>query len=72
MEKEEEIKIQPQKVEKLEADPYLLEKTLQAQESAMERQRILFLKHRREAANRKHNLIKRRRKAERQNRRRSK
>lgn len=62
------IEIKPEKVEKLEADPYLLEKALKAQESAFERQRTLFWKHQLEEKNHKHNLIRRKRKAERQNR----
>ena len=65
----EEIVIAPQKVDKLEADEYLLEKALKAQESAWEEMRRKHWEHVLMEKNRKHNKTVRRRKTERQNRR---
>ena len=64
----EEIVIAPKKVEKLEADEYLLEKALKAQESAWEEMRRKHWAHVLMEKNRKHNKNVRRRKTERQNR----
>lgn len=66
---ENEIKIKPEKVEKLEADEYLLEKALKAQESAWEEMRRKHWAHVLMEKNRKRNKAVRRRKTERQNRR---
>lgn len=66
---ENDLVINPQKVEKLEADPYLLEKALKAQEASFQRKLDLEIKHRREALNHKKNIIKALRKQERQNKR---
>ena len=64
----EEIVVAPKKVEKLEADEYLLEKALKAQESAWEEMRRKHWAHVLMEKNRKHNKTVRRRKTERQNR----
>ena len=63
------IEVKPEKVEKLEADPYLLEKALKVQEASFQRKLELEMKHRREEMNHKKNIIKRLRKQERQNKR---
>lgn len=63
------IEVKPQKVEKLEADPYLLEKALKVQEASFQRKLELEMKRRREEMNHKKNIIKRLRKQERQNKR---
>ena len=66
---ENDLVINPQKVEKLEADPYLLEKALKVQEASFQRKLELEMKRRREEMNHKKNIIKRLRKQERQNKR---
>lgn len=66
---ENEISIQPQKVEKLEADEYLLEKAIKAQENAIEKMRRQHLMHLAQERNHQHNKIRRKRKITRQNRR---
>ena len=66
---EETITIQPQKVEKLEADEYLLEKALKAHENAIERMRRKKLTTMRLRKARRHNEAVRRRKTERKNKR---
>ena len=66
---ENDLVINPQKVKKLEADPYLLEKALKVQEASFQRKLDLEIKHRREALNHKKNIIKALRKQERQNKR---
>lgn len=60
--------IQPGKVDKLEVDEYLLEKALRAQENAVEAMRRKHLAHMLAERNRKHNEAVKRRKQERQNR----
>ena len=60
--------ISPQKVDKLEADEYLLEKALKAQENALEAMRRKHLAHMLAERNRRHNEAVKRRKQERQNR----
>lgn len=65
----EEIVINPKKVDKLEADEYLLEKALKAQENAWEEMRRKHWAHVLMEKNRKRNKAVRRRKTERQNRR---
>ena len=65
----EEITINPQKVEKLEVDEYLLEKALKAQDNAWEEMRRKHWAHVLMEKNRKRNKAVRRRKTERQNRR---
>lgn len=66
------ITIQPKKMEKLEADEYLLEKVMKAQDNAIEEMRrkhfTTMLRKRAES----HNTTKRHRKMERQNRKRGK
>ena len=64
----EEIVINPKKVDKLEADEYLLEKALKAQESAWEEMRRKHWAHVLMEKNRKRNKTVRKRKTERQNR----
>lgn len=64
----EEVAYTPEKVEKLEADEYLLEKALRAQENAIERMRRKHMAHMLAERNRKHNEAVKRRKQERQNR----
>lgn len=64
----EEFAYTPEKVEKLEADDYLLEKALRAQENAIEAMRRKHLAHMLAERNRKHNEAVKRRKQERQNR----
>ena len=54
---ENDLVINPQKVEKLEADPYLLEKALKVQEASFQRKLDLEIKRRREALNHKKNII---------------
>lgn len=66
---ENDIVINPKKVEKLEADPYLLEKALKVQEASFQRKLELEMKRRREAMNHKKNIVKALRKQERQNKR---
>ena len=65
---ENEIKIKPEKVEKLEADEYLLEKALKAQENAWERMRKQHLMRLAQERATKLNKIRRKRKISRQNR----
>lgn len=60
--------IQPGKVDKLEVDEYLMEKVLKAQENAVEAMRRKHLAHMLAERNRKHNEAVKRRKQERQNR----
>lgn len=64
----EEVAYTPEKVEKLEADEYLLEKALRAQENAIEAMRRKHMAHMLAERNRKHNEAVKRRKQERQNR----
>ena len=59
----------PQKVEKLEADEYLIEKAIKAQENALERMRRQKLTAMRLHRAEEHNKTVRKRKAERKNRR---
>ena len=61
--------IQPGKVDKLEVDEYLMEKALRAQENAVEGMRRKHLAHMLAERNRKHNEAVKRRKQERQNKR---
>ena len=63
-----ELVIQPGKVDKLEVDEYLMEKVLKAQENALEAMRRKHLAHMLAERNRKHNEAVKRRKQERQNR----
>lgn len=63
-----ELVIQPGKVDKLEVDEYLMEKVLKAQENAVEAMRRKHLAHMLAERNRKHNEAVKRRKQERQNR----
>lgn len=65
------ILITPQKVDKLEADEYLLEKAIKAQENAL--QKVMRVKRLQalHAKQRQHNEVVRRRKQERQNKRRA-
>ena len=65
---ENEIKIQPEKVEKLEADEYLLEKAIKAQENAWERMRKEHWMRMAQERATKLNKIRRKRKISRQNR----
>ena len=65
---ENEIKIKPEKVEKLEADEYLLEKALKAQENAFERMRKQHLMRLAQERATRHNELRKTRKKERQNR----
>ena len=65
---ENEIKIQPEKVEKLEADEYLLEKAIKAQENAWERMRREHWMRMAQERATKLNKIRRKRKISRQNR----
>ena len=71
MKNKDDIVITPQKVDKLEADEYLLEKALKAQENAL--QKVMRVKRLQalHAKQRQHNDIVRRRKQERQNKRRA-
>ena len=64
----EDLVITPQKVENLEADDYLLEKALKAQDNAWERMRKQHWMHVLQEKNTKHNKAVKRRKQERQNR----
>lgn len=68
---ESDITITPEKVDKLEADDYLIEKTLKAQENALEELRRKKITTARLRMQRRHNEIVRRRKQERQNKRRA-
>lgn len=65
---ENEIKIQPEKVENLEADEYLLEKAIKAQENAWERMRREHWMRMAQERATKLNKIRRKRKISRQNR----
>lgn len=65
----EDLVITPKKVENLEADEYLLEKALKAQQNAWEEMRRKHWAHVLMEKNRKRNKAVRRRKTERQNRR---
>lgn len=66
---ENEIKIKPEKVQNLEADEYLIEKALKAQENAWERMRREHWMRMAQERATKLNKIRRKRKTERQNRR---
>ena len=66
---ENDIVIQPGKVDKLEADDYLLEKALKAQDNALEEMRRKHFTTMMRKRAQGHNIIKRRRKMERKNRR---
>lgn len=66
--KNDELVIQPGKVDKLEVDEYLMEKVLKAHENALEAMRRKHLAHMLAERNRKHNEAVKRRKQERQNR----
>lgn len=66
---DEEIVVQPQKVENLEADEYLLAKAIKAQENAIEKVKRAKIKQLQDARRRKHNAIVKKRKQERQNKR---
>lgn len=65
---ENEIKIQPEKVENLEADEYLLEKAIKAHENALERMRREHLMRLAQERATRHNSLRKTRKKERQNR----
>lgn len=65
---ENEIKIKPEKVENLEADEYLLEKAIKAQENAWERMRREHWMRMAQERATKLNKIRRKRKISRQNR----
>lgn len=65
---ENEIKIQPEKVKNLEADEYLLEKAIKAQENAWERMRREHWMRMAQERATKLNKIRRKRKISRQNR----
>lgn len=64
----EEVAYTPEKVEKLEADEYLLEKALKAQENAFERMRKQHLMRLAQERATRHNELRKTRKKERQNR----
>lgn len=64
----EEVAYTPEKVEKLEADEYLLEKALKAQENAIERMRKQHLMRLAQERATRHNELRKTRKKERQNR----
>ena len=64
----EEVAYTPEKVEKLEADEYLLEKALKAQENAFERMRKQHLMRLAQERATSHNELRKTRKKERQNR----
>lgn len=66
---DEEIVVQPQKVENLEADEYLLAKAIKAQENAIERVKRVKIQQLQDARRREHNAIVKKRKQERQNKR---
>ena len=68
---DEEIVMQPQKVENLEADEYLLAKAIKAQENAIERVTRVKIQQLQDARRREHNAIVKKRKQERQNKRRA-
>lgn len=65
--KNDELVIQPGKVDKLEVDEYLMEKVLKAHENALEAMRRKHLAHMLAERNRKHNEAVKRRKTERKN-----
>ena len=66
---DEEIVVQPQKVENLEADEYLLAKAIKAQENAIEKVKRVKIRQLQDARRREHNAIVKKRKQERQNKR---
>lgn len=66
---DEEIVVQPQKVENLEADEYLLSKAIKAQENAIEKVKRAKIRQLQDARRREHNAIVKKRKQERQNKR---
>ena len=68
---DEEIVVQPQKVENLEADEYLLAKAIKAQENAIERVKRVKIQQLQDARRREHNAIVKKRKQERQNKKRA-